>query len=114
MVIRKSQIVLAAAALLVLRSAALAEESSVVAALTQTPGAWTVQFNLSGLSAYVTLMSSNPSIFPLPASQIGVISATTFGFDVVPGAVTAPTLIQVTANFYGTTATASVILQPQQ
>jgi hypothetical protein len=81
---------------------------------TQTPGAWTVQFTLSGLSGYVTLTSSNPSIFPLPASQIGVISVPTFAFDVVPGAVQTPTLIQVTASSFGTTATASVVLQPQQ
>jgi len=81
---------------------------------TQTPGAWTVQFTLSGLPGYVALTSSNPSIFPLPFSQFLVSAVTTFAFDVVPGAVTAPTLIQVTASIAGTTATASVVLQPQQ
>jgi hypothetical protein len=81
---------------------------------TQTPGAWTVQFTLSDLPALVNLTSSNPSIFPLPFSQLVVSAVPTFAFDVVPGAVTAPTLIQVTASTSGTTATASVVLQPQQ
>lgn len=84
-----------------------------IAPSTQTPGALTVQFNLVGVPAVVNLTSSNPQVFPVPA-QVTISAATTFGFDVAPTAVTSPTLIQVTASTYGTTATASLILQPQQ
>jgi hypothetical protein len=94
--------------------------TTVPAPLTPLPagGAASMTFSFIGPlpagGAAVTLSSTNQSVLPVPQFVTLSGGVSSFQLNVVAGTVTTNTLVQVTASYYGTTSSATVIVAPQQ